>query len=63
MYRYRTYLVTDRVCRLHIAPAGVKVLTASVQNVLAWKYMAPMSIEIVSVVVQIVPTGKNFPTG
>ena len=40
---------------------GIEEVWASVQNILACKYIAPMGIEIVSVVVQIIPEGKNLP--
>ena len=40
---------------------GIEVVSASIQNILPYKYIAPMGIEIVSVVVQIVPAVKNLP--
>ena len=40
---------------------GIEDVWASVQNILACKYISPIGIEIVSVVVQIIPIGKHFP--
>ena len=38
----------------------IEDVLATAQNILACKYISPMGIEIVSVVVQIIPTGKNM---
>ena len=56
-----TYLVDDCTAGIQIVPAGIKVVSVSVQNIIACKYIAPTGKEIVSVVVQIIPTGKNLP--
>ena len=40
---------------------GIEEVWASAQNILACIYILPTGIEIVSVVVQIIPTGKNLP--
>ena len=40
---------------------GIEDIWASAQNILACKYIAPMGIEVVSVVVQIIPKGKDLP--
>ena len=55
--------IENLACK-YSAPMGIKVVSASVQNVLASKYIArfaPTGIKIVLVVIQIVPTGKNLP--
>ena len=40
---------------------GIEDVRAGAQNILACNYISPMGIEIVSVVVQIIPAGKNLP--
>ena len=42
---------------------GIEDISASAQNILASKYISPTCIEIVSVVVQIIPAGKNLLPG
>ena len=49
---------------IHIVPAGIKVQSASVQNVLACKYITPMSIKVISVSAQNILACKYLaPTG
>ena len=40
---------------------GIEDVRARAQNIIACKYISPKGIEIVLVVVQIIPTGKNLP--
>ena len=46
-----------------IASMRIEDVQASVQNILACKYISPTSIKIVSVVVHIIPVGITCPTG
>ena len=43
------------------APMGIEDVLASVQNIFPCKCISPTGIEIVSVVAQIIPAGKNLP--